>query len=176
MANRRKFDYEKRKAIIIKEALKGRTVKDITKACKEQGVICSPSTVYQVMNKDEVQKIIKRAYYRMASSVPKAVDNIVKAADAFDVKQESEDKKISWEANKLIAQSHGLLPTSTQSVVHQTYIQHQTNTVIPPVIAELAAKHFGGMINITPNTPNEVRDEGRKEAPPQIAGAGYDNG
>ena len=183
MANRRKFDYEKRKSIIVREALKGKSKREIAKVCEEEGVKCHYNTVQQVMNNDDVQKVLKKSYYRMAGAVTKSVDNIIKAADAFDKKQMSEDKKISWEANKLIAQAHGLLPSNTQSIVHQTYIANQTNNVIPPIIAELAAKHFGGMIKVNamgtnPQIDNiiEVEDERYTKAPSEVSGAGQDHG
>lgn len=179
MANRRKFDYEKRKSIIVREALKGKSKREIAKVCEEEGVKCHYNTVQQVMNNDDVQKVLKKSYYRMAGAVTTSVNNIIKAANAFDKKQETDDKKISWEANKLIAQAHGLLPTNTQSIVHQTYIANQTNNVIPPIIAELAAKHFGGMIkvnDINQETMEVIEYEGYEEAPSEVSGAGQDNG
>jgi DNA-directed RNA polymerase specialized sigma24 family protein len=128
---------------IVKEILAGKTDSEIAK-----GVGLTVSGVRKVRNRDDIRKMLEKEYLKMASAVPVATEKIINAAQEFSKDQESEDKKISWEANKLIAQAHGLLPTSSQSVVHQTYINNQVNTIIPPVIAELAAKHFVGLVNM----------------------------
>jgi hypothetical protein len=129
---------------IVKEILEGKSDSEIAK-----GVGLTVSGVRKVRNRDDIRKMLEREYLKMANAVPAVTDKIIGAAESFSKEQESDDKKISWEANKLIAQAHGLLPTSSQSVVHQTFINNQVNQVIPAVIAELAAKHFGGLVNMT---------------------------
>jgi hypothetical protein len=129
---------------IVKEILEGKSDSEIAK-----GVGLTVSGVRKVRNRDDIRKMLEREYLKMANAVPAVTDKIIGAAESFSKEQESDDKKISWEANKLIAQAHGIIPTSSQSVVHQTFINNQVNQVIPPVIAELAAKHFGGLVNMT---------------------------
>lgn len=129
---------------IVKERVAGKSVSEIAK-----GVGLTVGGVSKVLNRDDIRKMLEREYLRLANAVPEVTENIINSAKSFSKEQESDDKKISWEANKLIAQAHGLLPTSSQSVVHQTFINNQVNQIIPPVIAELAAKHFGGMVNMT---------------------------
>lgn len=136
-----------RNLAVAKKAIQGKSVGQISKEIeKETGRALSPNAVRNVLAKDEIKEVLEKAYCKLASAVPKVTDNIIGAAEAFEPGDETQ--KISWEANKLIAQAHGLLPTSQQSIVHQTYINTQVNNLIPPVIAELAAKHFGGMINL----------------------------
>jgi hypothetical protein len=129
---------------IVKERVAG---KGITEIGKKVGL--TSGGVSKVLNRDDIRRMLEREYLKMASAVPVATENIINAAESFGTDQEPDDKKISWEANKLIAQAHGIIPTSSQSVVHQTFINNQVNQVIPPVIAELAAKHFGGLVNMT---------------------------
>lgn len=138
-----------RDVLIAKKRLEGKSVKEISKEVSaETGKKVKAEVVSYTLNREDIQGMLDRQYCKMASALPVATENIINAAQDFSKEQESEDKKISWEASKLIAQAHGLLPTSNQSVIHQTYINQQNNTIIPPVIAELAAKHFGGFANI----------------------------
>ena len=128
---------------IVKDRVAGKKVSEIA---REVGL--TPAGVSKVLNRDDIRKMLEREYLKLANAVPEVTEKIIGAASEFSKDQESDDKKISWEANKLIAQAHGLLPTSSQSVVHQTFINNQVNQIIPPVIAELAAKHFGGFVNM----------------------------
>jgi len=142
---------------VAKKAVQGKSPKQISKEIeKETGKALSVNSVRNVLAKDEIKEVLEKAYCKLASAVPKVTDNIIEAAESFEPGDESQ--KISWEANKLIAQAHGLLPTSQQSIVHQTYINTQVNNIIPPVIAELAAKHFGGMINLNRVIDLEVKE------------------
>lgn len=151
-----------RDVLIVKKRLEGKSIKEIAKEVSlETGKKVLPQVVDYTLNRDDIQGMLDRQYCKMASALPEATDNIINAAKDFSKEQESEDKKISWEASKLIAQAHGLLPTSNQSVIHQTYINQQNNTIIPPVIAELAAKHFGGFANIPKAIDVEVSNAGQ---------------
>lgn len=137
-----------RNTIIVKKRIQGKSTRVIAEELTKIGHPICASQVHNILKKDEIKAMLEKEYCRLATAVPKVTQNIINAANDFSKEQESDDKKISWEANKLIAQAHGMLPTSSQSIVHQTYIQNQVNTIIPPVIAELAAKHFGGFINM----------------------------
>lgn len=151
-----------RDVLIAKKRLEGKSVKEISKEVSlETGKKVLPQVVNYTLNREDIQGMLDRQYCKMASALPVATENIITAAQDFSKEQESEDKKISWEASKLIAQAHGLLPTSNQSVIHQTYINQQNNTIIPPVIAELAAKHFGGFANIPKAIDVEVSNAGQ---------------
>lgn len=150
---KRKTSYAKknnqRYTEIVKKRVAGKSMRAISREMTKSGKPVSFSGVKLILSRDDVKQMLEKQYLKLASSVECATDNIIKAATDFKKGQLIEDKKISWEANKLIAQAHGLLPTANQSVVHQTFINNQYNTIIPPVIAELAAKHFGGMVNMT---------------------------
>lgn len=133
---------------IVKKRVAGKSQRAIAREMTASGTPVSLKGVKLILNRDDVKAMLEKQYLKLANSVEKVTDNIIKAAHEFKKGQESDDKKISWEANKLIAQAHGLLPTANQSIVHQTFINNQYNTIIPPVIAELAAKHFGGLVNM----------------------------
>lgn len=138
-----------RDSLIVQKRLMGKSANAIVKELKEEtGDVLSKQGVYYVLKKEEISKMLEREYCKIASSVPRVTDNIINAATSFSKDQQRDDKQISWEANKLIAQAHGIIPTANQSVVHQTYIQHQTNNIVPQVIADLAAKYFGEAINV----------------------------
>lgn len=132
------------KAIAVKK-LQGKSIPKITKEISKEFKPISKSRIITLLNGDDMKKMLEEESLKLASAVPDVTSNIVNAATSFNSDLSPEDKKISWEANKLIAQAHGLLPTSSQSIVHQTYI-NQTNNIIPPVIAELMKKHFGNMV------------------------------
>ena len=137
-----------RNRAIVKKRMEGKSTAQITKELNAKGIVIAHSTVREILGRDDVKKMLDEEYLKLATSVPKATQNIINAVDRFDDIQSKEKTQISWEATKLIAQAHGLLPTSNQSVIHQTYIQNQHNTLIPPIIAELARKHFGGLLKI----------------------------
>ncbi len=151
-----------RNLLIAKKHIEGKSHPTIAKEIsKITGKEIKPQTVMRILQKDEIKAVLEKAYCKLAAAVPKVTDNIIDAAESFTPGTD-EDNKIAWEANKLIAQAHGLVPTAQQSIVHQTYIQNQTNNLIPPVIAELAMKHFGGMINL--NNIIEMKEDAEKES------------
>lgn len=156
-----------RDAYIIEGIVNGKGPVQITRELNASGYPITHSRVSQIKSRPDIVLMIKECYERLASVVPDATDRIIKAAGQFSTDQAGDDKKISWEANKLIAQAHGLLPAASQSIVHQTYIQNQTTNVIPPVIDALLTKHFGGMIG-------EVIDG--EEAIAEESGSGRYNG
>lgn len=135
--------------LIVKKRLEAKSQRAIAaEVTAETGKRTTQHTVCNVLRREDISAMLEHEYCRLAAAVPKVTENIINAAHDFDTSQGADDKRISWEANKLIAQAHGIIPTAQQSIVHQTYINNQVNTIIPPVIAELAAKHFGGMVNI----------------------------
>jgi len=151
-----------RNLLIAKKHIEGKSHPTIAKEIsKITGKEIKPQTVMRILQKDEIKAVLEKAYCKLAGAVPKVTDNIIEAAESFTPGVD-ENNKIAWEANKLIAQAHGLVPTAQQSIVHQTYIQNQTNNLIPPVIAELAKKHFGGMINL--NNIIEMKEDAEKES------------
>lgn len=144
-ANKKKGSRHRARNIkIAKARVAGKTLAEIG-----GGFGLKPISVQKVLERDEVKALIEKQYLKLAAMLPEVTDRIIKVSQKLDDSDiEREDKSMSWEANKLIAQSHGLLPSANQSVVHQTFIGQQNNVVVPPIIAELMAKHFGGIIDI----------------------------
>jgi len=137
-----------RDRLIVKKRLEGKSQRQIAKeVAAETGRRLDQQTVFAVLHREDIQAMLEKEYCRLASAVPQVTSNIIDAALAFDVKQDRTIKSVPWEANKLIAQAHGIIPTTHQSIVHQTF-NTQINNLVPPIIAELAAKHFGGMLNL----------------------------
>jgi len=146
---------KKRDTSIVKKRLEGKSARQIAEEMTQEGRKITPNWVYSILKKEEVKEMLEREYCKLASVVPKVTENIIEAAAAF-APGTDENNKISWEANKLIAQAHGLVPTSQQSIVHQTYINTQVNNVVPDVIRQLAAKHFAGMVNFSSMSSTQI--------------------
>ena len=132
---------------IVAKRLGGNSMKKIADQLRAEGGRGSLRTVNRVLKRDDVKALIDLEYLRMAAVVPSATDNVIAAALSLtsDLPLDDTEKKIAWEANKLIMQAHGLLPSNHISIVHQTYIANQTTNLIPPFIAELAKRHFGAV-------------------------------
>jgi hypothetical protein len=124
-------------------------------ASKKLGQTITTKHVKELMSRETVQTIIDSQYQRIVGILDKATDNIISAVTSYSPKQDADAKKISWEATKEVSRSLGTLAAPTQSVVHNTFINQQHNTVIPPVIAELMAKHFGNIIDVKEITHEE---------------------
>lgn len=137
-----------RDRLVVKKHLQGKSQRQIAReVAEETGKTMDAARVFKTLHREDIQKMLEGEYCRLASVVPAVTNNIIDAALDFNVKIDRDTKSVPWEANKLIAQAHGILPTSHQSVVHQTF-NTQINNLVPPIIAELAAKHFGGMLNL----------------------------
>lgn len=147
---------------IAEKSLEGKSNVQISQEMAKTGCKISPESVSKILRKDEIKQMIEEQYAIIASTLPKATKNIINAVNSFSTDQHKDDKQISWEASKLVAQAHGVLPSAQTSIVHQTYIQNQTNNVIPAVIAELAQKHFGGLINLQSSLDNQEHNQEQK--------------
>jgi hypothetical protein len=120
--------------------------KDVSRRLKKK---VSTKEVNKILSKKEVNEIIDAQYSKMVKALPVATENIIYAASTFRKKGlDSDDKRIAWDATKEIAKSFGTISANTQSVVHQTFIEHQNNVIIPPIIADLMKKHYGGIIDM----------------------------
>jgi hypothetical protein len=152
-----KADYLKaRNAEIAKMKVKGKKNPEIAKTFG-----LTVKGLDKVLSREEVREILNRSYNKIVSEIEAVTDRVILVAKQLDKKViNPDDKKMSWDANKLILQSHGLLPTQHQSLVHQTFINRQTN-IIPPFISELAKKHFGEIIDI--GAEDEVEPDNQKE-------------
>lgn len=159
-----------KQAVIVQKRLettptgKPKSYRQISKELKEEhGLEVGDVAIRNTLRKDNVQEIINKEYIRLADVIPRAVDNIINATYKFKIggNLSKEDKSITWEATKLVAQSHGLLPTTNQSIVHQTLI-NQTNNAMPPMIAELLKKHFGGVYENETTIEGELLNEEAK--------------
>jgi hypothetical protein len=106
-------------------------------------------TVGRMLKTDEAREIMEACHNAMVMKAPKAIENIDTAVEGFQDAYKRGDKVqlgISWEATKTVTQSLGLSPTAQTSIVHQTFINKQTN-LIDPVIAELMKKHLEPVID-----------------------------
>jgi predicted XRE-type DNA-binding protein len=125
---------------------------------KEFGV--SQQYVSVVNNKDEARDIINSAHQRLVTkTLSKAVDNLDYAVQSYRKTKSKQLKDHGYKASEKVLESMGLLTSHAQSIVHQTYIQQQTN-VINPIINELINKHFEGFALDKPVW--EIEDKGEE--------------
>jgi hypothetical protein len=137
---------------ISKKALKkGATMRAAGASYREVGKAINRGrhAASALLKTDAAIEIMQACHAELIRSVPKAVGNIVVAVDDF-TKAYSEGNKvragIAWEATKLVTQIPGLTPSNQTSIVHQTFINNQTN-VLDPTIAALIKEHLSGYIN-----------------------------
>jgi hypothetical protein len=130
--------------VIAQKKIQGKT-----SACIARELDMPVTTVKAILNREEVQAIINNAYSDMVNEVPNVVARTKRIAAHLDSEVLIPGMMaISWDANKSILQSTGIFAGNNQSIVHNTFINQQNNSIIPPLIAELMAKHFGGVIDI----------------------------
>jgi hypothetical protein len=128
--------------------VKGKTHAEIGKAvdrCRD--------TVGRILKTEEARDILQACHAEIVRKAPAAVRNIIQAVDGFDEAYKAGDKVktgISWDATKLVTSIPGLTPTSTPSIIHQTFINQQTN-ILDPMISNLIARHLSDVVDITPS-------------------------
>jgi len=109
----------------------------------------NPGTVKAILKREDVQKILNDACTAIAAEIPKTVKRHIRLANMLEKDYlNKEYLTVAYDANKTMLQSTGVLASAAQSIVHQTFIQQQTNNIIPPVIAQLLQKHYGNTIDV----------------------------
>ena len=114
------------------------------KIAKEVGL--TQQAVSYIANKDNVREIVERAHSKLINStLSTAVANIDFAVNSYQKTKDSQLKEHGYKASEKVLEAAGLLSSHAQSIVHQTYINQQTN-VMNPVINDLISKHFEGYV------------------------------
>ena len=96
------------------------------------------SYVCKLMNREEMVPYIERAQMRLLQSLPCAVENVNREVESMG-KWDSDDmanRKMGFEASKLVMQAGGIVPTSSQTTV-VTNIMNQANVVMSPAVMEV---------------------------------------
>lgn len=113
-----------------------------TAVAKEFGL--SQPMVSVISSRDDIKDIINRAHERIiTSTLTKAVDNIDHLVTGYKTTKDKQEKDHGYKATEKVLEAAGLLSSHSQSIVHQTYINQQTN-VMNPIINELITKHLDG--------------------------------
>ncbi len=107
------------------------------------------TTISRFSRKEDVQKLIEEETHNLLEVVPDAVENIkalvreMKSIPKTDHKR----RELSYKASQKVLESAGIMntPSASQTVVN---IVNRQENLIPPIITELARKHFGGIIDI----------------------------
>ena len=136
---------------IQEKRLEGKSLREIAKeVTMEMGVPIGSQAVGNVLNRDDIKPIMEAQYLKIIGEIPAVTDRIIKKARALDNDMDDKiNQNICWEANKLLAQTGGVLIAPNQTNIHQTFIT-QNNNVIPPVIADLMSRYFGDVIDVKP--------------------------
>uniref|UniRef100_A0A6M3JW41 Uncharacterized protein n=1 Tax=viral metagenome TaxID=1070528 RepID=A0A6M3JW41_9ZZZZ len=147
---------------IQEKRLEGKSMREIAKEVTiEMGVAIGPQAVANVLSRDDIKPIMEAQYLKIIGEIPAVTDRIIAKSRALDERMDDKiNQNISWEANKLLAQTGGILIAPNQTNIHATFIT-QNNNVIPPVIADLMSRYFGDVIDVKPvEIPRIVEGEG----------------
>ena len=108
----------------------------------EAGV--SQQYVSCLKRRDDIKVIIEKAHEKLIkSSLGASVENIDHVVKNYRTTTDEAEKEHGFKASVKVLEAAGLLSSHSQSVVHQTYINQQTN-VTNPVIDALISKHLAG--------------------------------
>lgn len=152
---KKKFD---RDVMIAKRAVDGATNAQISREFD-----ISSGRVSQILNREDIKDIVDRAHARLVShTLPTAVENIHHAVLQYQTTKDKTEKDHGFRASEKVLESAGLLAGNSTSIVHQTYIETQTN-VMSPVIEKLLQKHFQGFILDKPVWEIEEKKENAVE-------------
>ena len=140
-----------RDTMIQAKRLEGKPLRQIAKEVTEEtGAPIGPQAVANVLTREDIKPIMEAQYLKIIGEIPEVTDRIIKKASALDQRMDDKiNQNICWEANKLLAQTGGILIAPNQTNIHQTFIT-QNNNVIPPVIADLMSRYFGDVIDVKP--------------------------
>jgi hypothetical protein len=107
-------------------------------------------SIAQVLNREDIRPIMEAQYLKIMGVIPEVTERIIEKARKLDERMEDKvNQNICWEANKLLAQTGGVMIAPNQTNIHATFITNNNN-VIPPVIAELMTRYFGDVIDVKP--------------------------
>ncbi len=116
------------------------------------------TTISRFSRKEDVQRLIAEETRNLLEVVPDAVENIKSLVKEMKNIPDKDHKRreLSYKASQKVLESAGIMntPMASQTVVN--IINRQEN-IIPPIIVELARKHFGGIIDI-PTEPNDCKE------------------
>jgi len=114
---------------------------------KDMGV-CH-TTISRFSRKEDVRRLIEEETVNLLEVIPDAVENMkTLVREMKDIpKTEHKRRELSYKATQKVLESAGITsaPTTSQTVVS---IVNKQNNFIPPVILELAKKHFGDLVDI----------------------------
>lgn len=142
----------RRDAKIVAKGLEGKSLMKIAREIVAEGdaETYSKQSVRAVLNRDDIKPIMEAQYLKIMGVIPEVTDRIIAKASKLDKRMDDKiNQNICWEANKLLAQTGGVMIAPNQTNIHATFIT-QNNNVIPPVIADLMARYFGDIIDVKP--------------------------
>ncbi len=114
-----------------------------------------PSTIYRLMQKDEVKDLIEQQSQELVKCIPKAVENIKGLVEDFDTmidrevtrkdgskfketvnKLDNDARKLAYDATKKVLEAPGLLGGGVPSVIIGKLTVNTQNNLISPVVME----------------------------------------
>lgn len=102
------------------------------------------------IHNEDLVRLVQEESKRMMMSLPAAVDSVEQLVQELSTKEtrmlmEDTDKKIAANFATQVLKSAGLVPGDSMSVHIQNTFNTQVNQIVPPIVAELLAKHLGGL-------------------------------
>ncbi len=148
-----KMGIDERSARIIEKRLERKSHAQIGKELAREEGRDSPyarQTIAKILSRDDIRPIMEEQYLKVIGVISEVTDRIISKSRKLDeVLDDKINQNICWEANKLLAQTGGVLIAPNQTNIHQTFIT-QNNNAIPPVIADLMSRYFGDVIDVKP--------------------------
>jgi len=143
---------------IVKKRIEGKSNRTIAKEITREFAPITHQRVDYILSRDDIKPIMEKQYLKIMGVVPEVTDRIIAKSRALDENLDDKiNQPICWEANKLLAQTAGILIAPNQTNIQNTFIT-QNNNIVPPVIQDLMKKYFGDIIDIKPLDMKEIED------------------
>jgi hypothetical protein len=112
----------------------------------------SQGRVYQIRQREDIKLLIEEEQTRLASLVPKAVDNFKSYIENAVTSKDKTDKEIGFRATQKLLESTGILNNQPSHLVQILY--NDNKTIISPIIEKLMG-NFMDKFNIEDPTDKE---------------------
>ena len=119
------------------------------------------SQISRFANREDIKRLVEQEQIRLLDALPDAVNNTKKLVKEMNKlpKRDVNNRKLSWEASKVIMEAGGVIPTSRISHTLVNIYQQNFNQFIPPIIQELLDKRNEELNRLANQNINIQKDE-----------------
>jgi hypothetical protein len=119
----------------------------------------SHGRVYQIRQRDDIKAMIEEEQTRLASLVPRAVDNFKSYIDNATLSDDKTDKEMGFRATQKLLESTGILNNQPSHLVQILY--NDNKTIISPVIEALMGNFMEKFKSLDSSIESNVGSEDR---------------